>query len=360
MQANLLNSIKAKVLSKGFLTPFASLILVFIVSGIFLAAVGYSPIEAYSSIILGAFAGPARIADTLGTATPIILTGLAVAVAMRGGVLNIGCEGQLYMGAFAAAIVGAHITGLPAIIHVPLCIIMAMLFGGLWALLAGWLKVRLGTNEVVVTILLNYIAIYLTDYLTNYWFKAEGMVVKTDRLQESAQLAELYPHSRLTTAFILVVVIAGLLTWMFRKTLFGLEITAMGKNLEAAQTGGINVNKCFLQTMLLSGALAGLAGAVEVMGVHNYFISGMSPGYGYDGLSIAVLGANNPIGTTIYAIVYGALRSGASVMDRNTEIPSDFVTIIQALIIVFVATPAIVQSIGKHLKIGKKTNKGGN
>jgi len=336
---------------KQLVLPLISIVLVFIVSSVILLFSGHSPISAYGAMISGAFGDMGKIADTLGTATPLILTGLAVAIAMKGGAVNIGCEGQLYVGAMAATITGIFVKGLPAVLHIPLCLLAAMVAGGLWASFAGWLKVRLQTNEVIVTIMLNYIAIYLTDYIVTYWIKAEGMVVKTPNVLDSALLMKLYPHSRLTIGFIIAVVITVLLYWMLKKTVFGFELQAMGYNRAAAETGGVNLNKCFMAAMLLSGALAGLAGAVEVLGVHKYFIKGFSPGYGYDGLSIAVLGQNTPIGVAVSAVLFGALRSGATMMDRATNIPGDFVVILQALIILFVATPGIVMELRRQGRI---------
>lgn len=340
--------------------PLISLVLVFLVSSVILLFSGYSPIAAYGAMLSGAFGDLGKIADTLGTATPLILTGLAVAIAMKGGVVNIGCEGQLYVGAMAATVTGIFVQGLPAVLHIPLCMLAAMLAGGLWASLAGWLKVKMQTNEVIVTIMLNYIAIYLTDYLVTYWIKAEGMVVKTPNVQDSALLMKLYPHSRLTVGFIVAVAITVFLYWMLKKTVFGFELQAMGYNRAAAETGGVNLKKSFMAAMMISGALAGLGGAVEVLGVHKYFIKGFSPGYGYDGLSIAVLGQNFPFGVAISAILFGALRSGATMMDRTTNIPGDFVTILQALIILFVATPGIVMELrrqGRSLFLRRKDGK---
>ncbi|MGI6576971.1 MAG: ABC transporter permease [Eubacteriales bacterium] len=340
--------IMLKKAGKQIISPLLSLLLVFLVSSVILLFSGYSPIAAYGAMFRGAFGDIGKIADTLGTATPLILTGLAVAVAMKGGVINIGCEGQLYVGAMAAAVTGIYVEGLPGLLHIPLCLLAAMVAGGLWAALAGWLKVKLQTNEVIVTIMLNYIAIYLTDYLVTYWVKADGMVVKTPNVQNSALLMKLFPHSRLTIGFIIAVAITVFLYWMLKKTVFGFELQAMGFNRAAAETGGVNLGKCFMATMLISGALAGLAGAVEVLGIHKYFIKGFSPGYGYDGLSIAVLGHNSPFGVAISAILFGALRSGATMMDRATNIPGDFVVIMQALIILFVATPRIIKELRRR------------
>ncbi len=331
-----------------------SLLFAFVLSGLIIWMAGYSPTEAYSTMFRGAFGDLGKLADTLGTATPLIFTGLAVALAIRGGELNVGCEGQLYLGAIAAAVVGAYVNGLPAPVHIALCCAAAMLAGGLWAVLAGAIKIRVHISEVIVTIMLNYIAIYITDYLVTYMFKAEGMVVKTPDVQPTALLAQLYPRSRLTIGFLFAVPMVFLVWWFLRKTVLGYEMRALGYNPIAAETGGIRKNRMTLITMFLSGALAGMAGAVEVLGVHHYFIQGFSSGYGWDGLAIAVLGQYNPFGVLLGGTLYGALRSGATMMDRMTKLPSDFVEIMQALVIMFVATPAIARACLPKKKVREK------
>ncbi len=332
-----------------------SLFLALISGGILLAVSGYNPLEAYSAMFVGAFGDMGRIADALGIATPLLLCGLAVSVAMIGGVINIGCEGQLHIGAMMSAIFGIFLHRLPAFFLLPLCVLASMIGGGLWAGLAGYLRNKTKANEVVLTIMLNYIAIYLTDYITTYWIKAEGMVVKTPNVADAAILPRLYPHSRLTFGFLIALAFVFVIYWMLKKTAFGFEIQAMGKNLAAAETSGINIKKQFLLTMFISGALAGLGGGVEVLGVHKYFISGFSSGYGYDGLSISVLGQNNPFGVLISAILYGALRSGAQLMDRTTSVPNEFVIVMQALVIVFVATPGIIRMLTSRFSSEKTT-----
>nr|WP_122011827.1 ABC transporter permease [Maliibacterium massiliense] len=347
-----LKGLKDNVLAVSLLSLVASLVL----AGVIIACAGYSPFAAYGAMFTGAFGGMSKIADTLGTATPLILTGLAVALAMKGGVVNIGCEGQMYMGAMAAALVGAYVKGLPAPIHIAMCVLAAMIVGGLWAAIAGALKVRLGVSEVILTIMLNYIATYFTDYLATYHFKAEGMTIKTPNIMDTASLPKLYPHSRFTVGFILAIIAVLVIWWMLKKTTMGFETRALGSNPFAAETGGVNRKRQIVITMLMSGMLAGLAGGIEVLGVHQYFVKGFSPGYGFDGLAIAVLGQNNPFGVLISAIFYGALRSGATMMDRATKIPGDFVVILQALVIIFVATPAIVRALRLRRTKGGKAH----
>ncbi|MDR1972957.1 MAG: ABC transporter permease [Treponema sp.] len=319
-----------------------SLALALLIGGLLLFISGYNPLSAYLSMFQGAFGSADQIADTLGIATPLILCGIAVAVAMTGGVINIGCEGQLYIGAMTASLAGIFVPSLPPFLMIPLCLGAGMLGGGLWAGLAGYLKNKTQANEVVLTIMLNYIAIFLTDYIVTWWVKAPGMVVKTPNVNEAAMLPALYPHSRFTLGFLAALAAVLLIHLLLKYSPFGFEVRAMGSNLNAARTAGIDIGRRFLAVMIISGALAGLAGAVEILGVHKYFIKGFSPGYGYDGLAIAVLGQNNPAGVFAAAILYGALRSGAQIMDRTTRIPKDFVVVMQALVIIFVATPGIL------------------
>jgi simple sugar transport system permease protein len=344
---------KGGALARLFI-PVGSFALAIFAGGLLLFISGYNPASAYGHMISGALGSPDRIADTLGIATPLILCGVAVAIAMAGGVINIGCEGQLYIGALCAVACGIFLPPLPSPLLILLCSAGAVLGGGLWAGLAGWLKYKMRANEVVLTIMLNYIAIFLTDYIVTVWLKAPGMSIKTPNVQAGAVLPVLYPYSRFTVGFFAALIAVIVAHWLLKNTAFGFEVRAMGINPLAAVTAGINTNRQFLITIFISGALAGLAGGVEVLGVHKYFIKGFSPGYGYDGLAIAVLGQNEPIGVFVAALLYGALRSGAQVMDRATKIPKDFVVVLQALIIIFVATPGILLALkGKALKLKK-------
>jgi len=335
----------SKLAQSPIVISLFSLILSLVVSGIIMAFAGFSPLEAYGAMFVGAFGGLSNFADTLGIATPLIFTGLAVTIAMRGGILNVGCEGQLYIGGMAAALTGAYVKGLPAIIHIPICFLAAMLAGGLWAVLAGVIKIRANANEVIITIMLNYIAIYLTDYLASYVFKADGMVVKTNEIMHSAVLPQLYPHSRLTIGLLFALLAMVFIAWILKSTILGYNIRALGQNPYAAEAGGIRKNRMILFTFLLSGALAGMAGAIEVQGVHTYFISNFSNGYGWDGLATSVLGQYNPFGTVLASLFYGAMRNGATMMDRMTKMPPDFVVIMQALAIIFIATPSIIRKV---------------
>jgi simple sugar transport system permease protein len=319
-----------------------SLVVSLVIGGIIIGLAGYPVGAAYASLLEGAFGDMDKFADALGAATPLLFTGLAVAFAWKGGLINIGGEGQLLVGAMAAALTGVVFKGLPSFVHIPLCLFAAMIAGGLWAALVGWCRVNFKINEIVLAIMLNYIAVYLTNYIVTYLFKADSWVVKSPNIQSAAVLPRLIPHTRLTAGFLIGLLFTALVFWFFRYTRKGFEIRALGGNYFAAEAGGVKPSRDIVLTMFCSGAIAGLAGACEVMGVYRYFISGFSPGYGYDGLAVAMLGQYNPIGVALAAVFMGILRSGASALDRATNIPADFVVIIQAIIILVVATPRLI------------------
>ena len=329
----------------------AALVLSLIVAGLVMVIAGYNPFEGYGAMFSGAFGSLDNIAQTLGTATPLIFAGLAMAFASRGGMFNIGIEGQIIAGAFPAALVGAYLLGLPWFIHIPLCFIAGMIGGGLWAMLAAFLKNKLRVSEVILTIMLNYVAQYIAEYLANYQFKAEGMLVRTENILDSAVLPALVPYSRLTPGLFVALAFAVFVWWFLSRTTAGYNMRAIAENPYAAQAGGVNIERANLITMFISGALAGMGGVVEVLGVHSYFIVNMTSGYGFDGVAIAVMGSNTPVGTVLSALIFGALRAGSTSMNRMTSIPGEYIMVLQALVILFVSTPGIVRMFLKKKKL---------
>jgi ABC-type uncharacterized transport system permease subunit len=327
-----------------------SLVLALAAGGVVLLIAGYSPFEAFGALVKGAFGSADGWASTFAKTTPLILTGLAVTIAFRSGLFNIGAEGQLHIGAIAAALVGVYVKGLPGVLHAILALLVAGAAGALWAGIAGFMKARWSAHEVIVTIMLNYIAISLTAYLVNYPFKASGMVPRTEEIAESMWLPQLMLHSQLTIGLFIAMACSLFAFWFLKYTVPGYEIRAIGLNPDAARTGGISIGRRIVFAMFFSGSFAALAGAVEVLGVHHYFVQGISPGYGYDGIAVAVLARNHPLGVLVAAFLFGALRAGAMGLDRHTSIPGDFVVIIQAFVVIFVATPWLVNKI----KSGRK------
>ena len=333
----------SRILEKeGLMDVFISIIAVIaalLVGAVIVYISGSSPLAAYKALFEGAFGNTYNFAQTVARTTPLIFTGLTVAFAFRCGLFNIGGEGQLYMGAMTAAIVGVSVQGLPLYIHLPLALGAGALAGGAWALLPSVLKARVGAHEVITTIMMNYIGIYLCNYLANYKFKAEGWIAQTDVVEPSAQLPRLVPATQLSASILVALLCVVIVYYILYKTTLGYEIRAVGLNPSAAEYGGISVQKSIVIAMVISGMLAGLGGSGEVLGLHKRFIFGFSPGYGFDGIAVAVLGRNHPVGVVLGALLFGALRNGGMVMKQVTNVPTDLVVAIQGIVILFVAAP---------------------
>jgi len=330
------------------LPQIIAILLAFLTGAIILLATGYSPIEAYYAMLIGAFGDITKIGLTFSKATPIIFTALAFLFAFKSGLFNIGAEGQLLIGGFAAALVGISFNDLPSFIHVPLALLAAALAGGLWGLIPAVLKVWFGAHEVITTMMLSYVALHFTSYLVNYPFKAPGWVPQTIPISPSAELPRLLPASQLSAAIILALLLVILTWYILQKTSFGYEIRAIGLNSSVAENAGINVKRGMIFALIISGAMAGLGGAGEVLGVHRRFIDGFSPGYGWDGLAVALVGGLHPVGVLLAAVLFGALRSGGMTMSRTVGVPLDIIFLIQALVILYVAAPEMIRFILKR------------
>jgi len=332
---------------KELLFPLAAIGLGLLVGAIVILWIGKNPFAAYASLLYGAFGNLNSVANTLARATPLILTGLAVAFAFRCGLFNIGVEGQMLIGALCAAYVGTILSGLPVIIHLPLTIICAMAASALWAAIPGILKAKRGVHEVINTIMMNYIAYALVAYIITGPLKAPGQIPKSADILQTSQLIRLselfeWSTSRLNAGIVIALLASVAIYYLLWKTTLGYEIRAVGLNPFAAEYGGISINRNIILAMAVSGVLAGLAGAERVLGFHGSFILGFSPGYGFEGIAVALLGKNHPVGVILAAILFGSLSSGGRWMAFNTGVPTDIVTILQAVIIFFVAAEGIV------------------
>jgi simple sugar transport system permease protein len=272
---------------------------------------------------------------------------LAFVLAFKCGLFNLGAEGQLIIGGFFAAAVGISFAGLPIFIHLPFAVLAGALGGAIWGLVPAVLKAKLGAHEVITTMMLSYVALYVTSYFVNYPLKAPGPVAQTIPIQPSAELPRLLPVTQLSAAFILSIAAAAATAYLLERTTIGYEVRAIGLNPSAAQNAGINTKKMIVLAMLLSGAIAGIGGAGEILGVHRRFIDGFSPGYGWDGLAVALIGGLNPIGSIVAAILFGAIRSGGIGMNVSTGVPLDLITVLQGLVVLFVAAPKIFSYIRK-------------
>lgn len=284
------------------------------------------------------------ITESLVTSTPYIFAGLSVALGFRCGLFNIGAEGQVFVGALGAAFVGYSITGLPAFIHLPLAILGGAFAGAVWGAIPGYLKARFGAHEVVNTIMMNWIAFRLSDWLLNGPMKASGFRPVTPNIQHTAELPRFFADPlRFNWGFVLALATAWVIYWLLFKTTVGFEIRTVGANPDAARYAGINIVRNFVLAMVLAGALAGLAGTAQVLGVDHWVGQGFSSGYGFDAIAIALLGKSHPLGVVLAALLFGTLRSGATEMQSMAGIPIDIISIIQGLVIVFVAAPGIIR-----------------
>lgn len=349
-------SILKQILSSAvetFFVPLLAVITAVILGGVVIAVVGGNPFMAYIGLIQGSFGSVKALSETAVWASPYIFAGLAVAVAFKGGLFNIGAEGQLALGAVVAALIGYALPGwlgfdLPAIIHIPLAVLLGALAGALWAAIPGALKAYTGGHEVINTIMMNYIALNLTSFLLNGPMKDTNpgnVSARTPEIALSARIPPIFDGLRVHWGFILALLVAFLVWFIIWKTTVGFEIRTVGSNPDAAKYAGINVKRTIVLTMALSGLLAGLAGTIEVTALNYRHELGFSMGYGFDAIAIALLGKSHPLGVVIASILFAAMRNGATRMQFLTQIPVDVISVIQALILLFVAADAIIRYI---------------
>ncbi len=292
------------------------------------------------------------ITESLTASTPYIFAGLGVALGFKAGLFNIGAEGQFFMGSLGAAFVGYSLVGWPWYLHLPLAILGGFVVGALWGAIPGWLKAKTGGHEVVNTIMMNYIAYRLSDWLINGPMKAPGFRPVTPYIQPSAELPRLFGDPlRINVGFFLALIVAAIVFWLLFKTTVGFQIRAVGANPDASRYAGMSITRTIVLAMTLSGGLAGLAGASQVLGVDYWVGQGFSAGYGFDALAIALVGKSHPVGVVLAALLWGFLRSGATTMQSLANIPIDIISIIQALVIVFVAAPDIIRGLYRLRKL---------
>lgn len=352
-----------------------SILLAFLLGSVLIAAVGGKPLNAYGYMVSGAFGSAAQLAATLNKTAVLVLCGLACAFAYKCGLINIGAQGQLYMGGLCACAVGLYLGGLapvgaelsagspasagvaatgavcmvpaamgvspagavPAAAVVVLSFLAGMAGGAVWGALAGWLKVRFGASEVITTVMLNYIALHFLNYLTNGPLKDPvGEAAKSRLLPENYWLPSLFGDSRIHMGICLALLGVVGFGLFFSLTKAGFAMRAAGLNPLSAAHAGIRVKRQWLASMAISGALAGLAGAVEIFGTQHQLISGLGAGYGFDGIAVALLGGGSPLGILGSGLLFGAMKTGGSQMQMFGRVPYAIVNVIQGLMIIFV------------------------
>jgi len=293
--------------------------------------------------ILQSVRGPS---DSMVQSVPYIFAGLAVALGFRAGLFNIGVEGQIGVGWIAAVIVGFSFQGLPMVIHLPLAILAAALSAGLYAAIAGFLRARTGAHEVITTIMLNYISYRLSEWLLCGPLEHIQGTCRTQEVAPSAWLPRFLDHPvTVHWGFVLALVAAAITAWFLFKTTWGYELRTVGANPDAARYAGMSVPRTFVLAMFLSGCLAGLAGAAQGLGISHNVALGFRAGYGFDAIALALLGKSHPLGVVAASIIFGVLRAGAARMQSVAGVPTEIVQIVQALVIVFIAAPAIIRAI---------------
>jgi ABC-type uncharacterized transport system permease subunit len=338
--------------------PVGSVLLAFAVGGIIVALTGGNPFLAYQALICGGFGlfcfggepSVLQLSNTLVFVTPLIMTGIAVALPFRAGMFNIGAEGQLIMGAVGAAVIGIHLGGLPGVLLLPLVLIAGMIGGALWGGIVGVLKATTGAHEVVTTIMLNFVAQWFLRFLI-IGGPLQQTSSKSAPVATSARLPTLLPHNndsiifglpgsvyRAHTGLIVALLAAAIFAFLLWRTTLGYELRAVGQSQRAARYAGISVRRTLVRTMLIAGAFAGLAGAVQVAGVdHNLTDQYFTDTTGFDAIAVALLGLNSALGIVLAAILFGALHAGGSVMQSDAGVSGNLVFVLEALILFSIA-----------------------
>ena len=342
---------------RSLLIPALAVVTALIAGAVIMLLFGDNPVAAYIGLFQGAFGRPQDVAETIRKMTPLILTGLSVAVAFKAGLFNIGASGQFIMGTVFSVAVGVNFDGLPTIIHLPLALAAGVLGGVLWGAIPGILKVTTGAHEVIVTIMLNYIASLFAAW-TVYaggtqgqtpgplWDRTAGPISETADVLMSARLPLFFdPSYRLHLGVVLALLVAILMWWVIFKTTLGFETRTVGQNSKAAKYAGMNVNWLIVLTMMIAGGLAGLAGAIETLGLNHKFAPEFTGAVGFVGITVALLGQTNPIGVVLSAFLLAAMDAGASQMQFDAGVSPDIIQIIQALVLAFVAAPLIVRQL---------------
>jgi general nucleoside transport system permease protein len=328
--------------------PLLSILVAILIGAVIMILMGYNPIKAYSALWQGSFGNLIQTSETLKTAVPLLLCGLGIAFAFQSGAFNIGAVGQMYAGALAAVIVGGQFAGLPSWLHILLATLAAFAAGGLWALFPAILKIRYGSNEIISTILLNYVGIYLVDYMVSGPIKAGG---HTDAptsfpIVAGTMYPKLIPHTQLHMGFLIAIAAMVLLFIVMRYTTLGQRVRIVGQNRVAAQHAGIRAERVFLLAFFFSGSLAGLAGASEILGYQTRLISGFAPTTGYDAIAVALLGGFEPFVVGLSAIFFSGLQTGAVAMEAIAKLPAQLVDLVRVLAILAVlaaSSPKIVE-----------------
>jgi len=348
---------------RGLLVPLLAILTAVIIGSILILLAGLDPIKAYGGLLQGAIGSDSSIVRSLIKMAPLILAGLAVAFAFKGGLFNIGAQGQLVVGALLSAWVGFALTGLPPAVHIVLALLAGLIGGALWGMIPGLLKAYTGAHEVISTIMLNYVAALLLEWSVSpartaappgplAFCKTVGScaIGQTPEILPSAMLPNLYQSAgsnpeNLHVGVFLAILAAFIVYIVVYRTTFGFELRMVGLNPSAARYSGINVARMTVLTMMIAGGLAGLAGAIQTLGVNYRFQVNQSLSIGFDSIAVSLLASNNPLAIIPSALLFGAMSAGGTQMQSASRVPADLIQVIQALILTFVAADQIIRSL---------------
>jgi simple sugar transport system permease protein len=344
-------------IATALLIPLLALVVAFSLGALVMVLFGDDPVAAYQGLYDGAYGSAKAWARTLLKTTPLILTGLAVAVAFKAGLFNIGAAGQFIMGTVCSVAVGIHFEGAPMLLHLPAALLAGIAGGMVWGAIPGLLKVYTGAHEVITTIMLNYIASLFAGW-TVYaggrqgqspgplWDPTARAISETPDVLASAQLPLLgNPRLDIHLGIIIAPLVAFFIWWLIYRTTFGFEVRTVGRNMEASRYAGMYPRRTIVLSMALAGGLAGLAGAIETLGLNHKFAPEFGGSVGFEGITVALLGQTHPLGVVLAAFLLGSLEGGASRMQFESGVAADIIDVIQALVLIFVAAPLIIRSL---------------
>lgn len=317
--------------------PFLAIIFALLIGAVLIAFAGINPWEAYSYMIKGAFGNLYGFGETLTRFIPLLFCGLSFSFAYKVGLSNVGAEGQLYMGALGAVLAGVYIQGLPSYLHFFIVLLSGFVAGAIWCSIAGLLKVKLGSNELINTMMLNYIATLFIELLLKGVLKDPGtMNDQSQLIRETARLPYILPGTRLHFGFFIALLAAYIVYYIMWRTPYGYQLRTIGSNRGAASYAGMNIGAGMMMAFIIAGGLAGLGGAVELMGSQHRLMLGFSPGYGFDGIGAAVMGRHNPWSIVLTSLLFAVIRVGAGAMQRGMGVPLPLLSVIQGLVIIMV------------------------
>jgi ABC-type uncharacterized transport system permease subunit len=341
-----------RVLSAGFgLAPVWAVLGALLIGAFFIAAAGISPLRAYSELLRGAFGSLSGFGVTMQKTAPLLFAGLGVAFAFRCGLFNIGGEGQIYMGALFGGWLALTLSDLPAPVLLPAVLVLSFIGGGIWGAIPGFLRAKWNMSEIITTILLNYVGFWFVSFLLHGPLQeSRGYYPQSEVLPQASWLPIIWPATRVNLGIILALLAAAGVYIVMWRTTIGYQIRAVGSNPEAAEYSGIPVVRSMVLAMFVSGGLMGLAGAVEILGVQHRLSDFFSPGYGFDGIAVALLGYTHPVGVTLAAVFFGGLRAGFNAVQRTEGLPLALAQVVQGLTLILVVASVALPRLRSMLR----------